>query len=192
MRTGDGDLSFKRSKPAAVSTTAATAVVTAVGPAGAALVLAVDGTRGAVVGVRQHTAHTRSPGSFTNVQCSHCQLVSGTGGAGPRSSSSACSAVTGGVGVGGGRDVAGALGVETVRPTSRLGARPGTDAGAAARSLSLSLSESASLDGNGGGEGVRCLVRREVRDRTLIAGDAAREPVRGPVRDTPRLSPENE
>lgn len=27
---------------------------------------------GAAVGVRQHTTHTRTPASFTNVQCSHC------------------------------------------------------------------------------------------------------------------------
>lgn len=93
--------------------------------------------------------------------------------------------------VGGGAGAVLGLGVEIVRPGSRVGVRT-TGAGTAPRSLSLSLSESASLDGNGGGEGVRCLVRRDVRDRALMAGDAAREPVRDTTRDVPRLSPEND
>lgn len=190
MRTGDGERNLRRSKSAPRST--GIGIVAAVGSAGAAPVWAVGSTCGAVVGVRQHTAHTRSPGSFTNVQCSHCQLDSGGGGAGPRPSSPGCSTAAGGVVVGGGRCAASGLGVGTARAGSRVGARAGTGTGATARSLSLSLSESASLDGNGGGEGVRCLVRREVRDRTLIDGDAAREPVREAVRDTPRLSTESE
>lgn len=187
MRTGDGELSFRRSKPEPRSPfTAATATV---GSTGAATAVAVGGARGAVVGVRQHTVHTRTPGSFTNVQCSHCQLVSGGGGTGPRPSSSTCSTVVGGVCVDGGPVEAGGLDTGTVRLGSRAGMRIETGAGTAARSLSLSLSESASLDGNAGGDGVRCLVRRDVRDRTLIAGDAARDPVRDATRDTPRLSP---
>lgn len=56
-------------------------------------------------------------------------------------------------------------------------------------SLSLSLSESASLDGSGG-DGVRCLVRRDARDRTLWAGEAARDPARDAARDIARLSAE--
>lgn len=43
---------------------------------------------GMTVGVLQHTTHTRTPGSLTKVQCSHCQVALGGGGGGPRSSSS--------------------------------------------------------------------------------------------------------
>lgn len=104
---------------------------------------------GATVGVRQQTAQTRKPGSFTNVQCSHCQETSAGGGAGPRESS-----------------------------LSAL------EFSAGPSSLSLSVSESASLDGSGGGDGVRCLFRRNVRDRTLTVGDAARDPTRDAARET--------
>lgn len=86
MRTGDGDLSLSRSKPELGSLFIGAMVV--VGLTGAAIAVLVGSTRGAVVGVRQHTAHTRTPGSFTNVQCSHCQFESDGGGAGPRLSSS--------------------------------------------------------------------------------------------------------
>lgn len=56
---------------------------------------------------------------------------------------------------------------------------------------SLSLSESASLEGSDGGDGVRCLVRREVRERMLMAGEAARDPTRDAARDAARLSAGN-
>lgn len=54
----------------------------------------------AVVGVRQHTTHTRTPGSFTNVQCSHCHVASGGGGGGPKSSSAGSTGSTCSIGVG--------------------------------------------------------------------------------------------
>lgn len=190
MGTGDGELSLRRSKPESGSPF--TRAGATLGSTSAVIAVAVGSTRGTVVGVRQHTTHTRTPGSLTNVQCSHCQLDSDGGGAGPRPSASTCSAVVGRVGVGSGTLAVDGLGIAIVRPGSRVGVRIATGAGTAARSLSLSLSESASLDGNGGGEGVRCLVRRDVRDRTLMAGDAAREPVRDATRDTPRLSPKSE
>lgn len=189
MRTGDGELSLRRSKLDLRSSF--TGTVATVGSTGAATAEAVFSTRGTVVGVRQQTTHTRTPGSFINVQCSHCQFDTDGGGAGPRPSSSTSSVVEE-LGIIGGPVAVCGLGLGSVRPGSRVGVRIGTGAGTAGLSLSLSLSESASLDGNGGGEGVRCLVRREVRDRALMAGDAAREPVRDAARDTPRLSPEIE
>lgn len=111
-----------------------------VGRAGAGAVSA--GIRGAAVGVRQHTAHTRTPLSFTNVQCSHSQDDVGAGGGGPNEAtfSAACASFL---------DL----------------------------SCSLSLSESASLEGIEG-DGVRGLVRRDIRDLALGAGEAARDPVR--------------
>lgn len=109
---------------------------------------------GAAVGVRQQTLQTRTPASFTKVQCSHCHETLGGGGGGPSDSAS----------------------------------NTGSSAPFFCGSDSLSLSESASLDGMDGGDGVRYLLRREARDRTLIAGDAARDPTRDVTRDAARLS----
>lgn len=105
-------------------------------------------TWGATVGVLQQTAHTRTPASFTKVQCSHSQALFGAAGGGPS---------------------------ESVLSSSSP---------FFSSFESLSLSESASLEGNEGGDGVRCLTRRDARERTLNAGDAALEA----ARDIARLS----
>lgn len=125
------------------------------------LLIASDGIIfGLTVGVRQQTAHTLTPASFTKVQCSHCHDELGGGGGGPREFSSSISCAL-------------LVFMDSLSPSLL--------------SLSTSLSESASLEGSGG-DGVRCLDRRDARDLTLRAGDGAREPVREAARDTARLS----